>query len=59
MSWDLSSHVCIFVPSMTLLTSLQIIMQEQDKALDAISGTLSTLQEQAGLMGTEIGEHIE
>jgi len=37
----------------------QMIMQEQDKALDAISGTLSTLQEQAGLMGTEIGEHIE
>ena len=39
--------------------SLQMIMQEQDKTLDAISGTLSTLQQQAGLMGTEITEHVE
>jgi len=37
----------------------QMIMQEQDKALDAISGTLSTLQQQAGLMGSEITEHVE
>ena len=38
---------------------LQMIMQEQDKAIDSITGTVATLTEQAGLMGQEISEHIE
>ncbi|KAL5481048.1 hypothetical protein ACEPAI_9989 [Sanghuangporus weigelae] len=37
----------------------QMIMQEQDKTIDSITGTVVTLTEQAGLMGREIGEHIE
>ncbi|KAH8113940.1 syntaxin 6, N-terminal-domain-containing protein [Phellopilus nigrolimitatus] len=37
----------------------QMIMEEQDKTIDSITGTVSTLTEQAGLMGQEIGEHIE
>lgn len=36
-----------------------MIMQEQDKTIDSITGTVTTLTEQAGLMGREIGEHIE
>ena len=38
---------------------LQMIMQEQDKAIDSITGTVATLTEQSGLMGQEISEHIE
>ena len=38
---------------------MQMIMQEQDKTLDSISGTMRTLTEQAGLMGREIEEHTE
>ena len=34
-------------------------MEEQDRTLGSITGTLSTLTEQAGLMGREIGEHME
>ena len=37
----------------------QMILREQDTALDSIAGTLHTLVEQAGLMGREIGEHNE
>lgn len=37
----------------------QLLLQEQDRAMDSISGTLSTLTQQAGLMGHEIGEHVE
>jgi hypothetical protein len=36
-----------------------MIMQQQDHTIDAISGTLSTLAEQAGLIGREIVEHNE
>lgn len=36
-----------------------MIIEEQDKTLGSITGTLSTLTEQAGLMGQEIGEQIE
>lgn len=36
-----------------------MLMQQQDHTLTSISGTLSTLAEQAGLMGQEIGEHNE
>ena len=32
---------------------------EQDRTMDSIAGTLSTLAQQAGLMGREIGEHNE
>jgi hypothetical protein len=35
------------------------MIQEQDRAMDSIAGTLSTLAQQAGLMGQEIVEHNE
>ncbi|KIJ36942.1 hypothetical protein M422DRAFT_69539 [Sphaerobolus stellatus SS14] len=37
----------------------QMIMQQQDHTLTSISGTLTTLAEQAGLIGQEVGEHNE
>ncbi|KAJ7211335.1 t-SNARE [Mycena pura] len=37
----------------------QMMMQEQERTMDSISGTLSTLAQQAGLMGQEILEHNE
>ncbi|KAK7044659.1 SNARE domain protein, partial [Favolaschia claudopus] len=37
----------------------QFMMQEQDRTMDSIAGTLSTLAQQAGLMGQEIVEHNE
>ncbi|KAG2139539.1 syntaxin 6, N-terminal-domain-containing protein [Suillus cothurnatus] len=37
----------------------QLLLQEQDRAMDSISGTLNTLAQQAGLMGHEISEHVE
>ncbi|GLB42150.1 putative syntaxin 6, N-terminal [Lyophyllum shimeji] len=37
----------------------QLIMQEQDRTMDTIAGTLHTLAQQAGLMGQEIVEHNE
>lgn len=37
----------------------QMMIQEQDRTIDTISGTLTTLAQQAGLMGTEIGVHNE
>ncbi|KAH9836334.1 syntaxin 6, N-terminal-domain-containing protein [Rhodofomes roseus] len=37
----------------------EMIMHQQDQTLDSIGGTLSTLAEQAGLMGREILEHNE
>lgn len=36
-----------------------MIMQEQDKTIDSITGTVAVLTEQAGLMGQEIEEHME
>jgi t-SNARE complex subunit (syntaxin) len=36
-----------------------MMMQEQDRTMDTIAGTLSTLAQQAGLMGQEIAEHNE
>ena len=36
-----------------------MMIREQDQAIDSIAGTLSTLAQQAGLMGREIGEHNE
>ena len=35
------------------------MIREQDRAMDSIVGTLSTLAQQAGLMGQEIVEHNE
>ncbi|KAJ7927545.1 hypothetical protein B0H13DRAFT_2229264 [Mycena leptocephala] len=37
----------------------QFMIQEQDRTMESIAGTLSTLAQQAGLMGQEIGEHNE
>ncbi|EGN92846.1 hypothetical protein SERLA73DRAFT_64953 [Serpula lacrymans var. lacrymans S7.3] len=37
----------------------QLMIREQDRTMDSISGTLTTLAQQAGLMGQEIGEHNE
>jgi hypothetical protein len=35
------------------------MMEEQDRTMNSISGTLTTLAQQAGLMGQEIGQHNE
>ncbi|KIJ15954.1 hypothetical protein PAXINDRAFT_176411 [Paxillus involutus ATCC 200175] len=35
----------------------QLMIREQDRTMDSISGTLTTLVRQAGLMGQEIGQH--
>ena len=37
----------------------QMMIRQQDQTIDSIAGTLSTLAEQAGLMGREIVEHNE
>jgi len=37
----------------------QMMMREQDHAMDSISGTLHTIAQQASLMGNEIQEHNE
>ena len=37
----------------------QLMIAEQDRTMDSISGTLTTLAQQAGLMGREIGQHNE
>ncbi|EMD35523.1 hypothetical protein CERSUDRAFT_116261 [Gelatoporia subvermispora B] len=37
----------------------QMMIRQQDETIDTIAGTLSTIHEQAGLMGREIGEHNE
>jgi len=35
------------------------MIQQQDQTIHSIAGTLSTIAQQAGLMGTEISEHNE
>ncbi|PPQ66390.1 hypothetical protein CVT24_007219 [Panaeolus cyanescens] len=37
----------------------QMMIREQEETMDSIAGTLSTLQQQASLMGQEIVEHTE
>jgi len=37
----------------------QMMIQEQDLTINSIAGTLSTIAQQAGLMGSEISEHNE
>ncbi|KAI0261641.1 t-SNARE [Gloeopeniophorella convolvens] len=37
----------------------QMMLQQQDQAINSIAGTLSTIAQQAGLMGSEISEHNE
>lgn len=36
-----------------------MIIRQQDQTIDSIAGTLTTIAEQAGLMGREIEEHNE
>jgi hypothetical protein len=36
-----------------------MMIQQQDQTINSIAGTLSTIAQQAGLMGSEIGEHNE
>jgi hypothetical protein len=36
-----------------------MMIQQQDQTISSIAGTLSTIAQQAGLMGTEISEHNE
>ena len=36
-----------------------MMIREQDRTMDSIAGTLSTLAQQAGLMGQELEEHHE
>lgn len=36
-----------------------MMIHQQDRTLTDIQGTLTTLAQQAGLMGTEISEHVE
>ena len=38
---------------------LQMMIQQQDQTINSIAGTLSTIAQQAGLMGSEIQEHNE
>ena len=44
---------------MSVKLDTQQIMREQDRTIDSLVGTLSTLAQQAGLMGQEIVEHNE
>ncbi|KAL0960024.1 hypothetical protein HGRIS_011672 [Hohenbuehelia grisea] len=37
----------------------QMLIEQQDRTIHSIAGTLTTLAQQAGLMGQEIGEHVE
>ena len=36
-----------------------MMLQQQDQTIHSIAGTLSTIAQQAGLMGSEISEHNE
>lgn len=36
-----------------------MLMEQQDRTIDTIAGTLTNLAQQAGLMGQEINEHNE
>ena len=36
-----------------------MMLQQQDQTINSIAGTLSTIAQQAGLMGSEISEHNE
>jgi len=47
------------VPSEWARAEQQMMIREQDRTIDSIAGTLSTLAQQAGLMGQEIVEHNE
>jgi hypothetical protein len=41
------------------LKCAQMLIRDQDRTIDTISGTLNTIAQQAGLMGREITEHNE
>ena len=49
----------LFTGILLMTFGAQMMMEQQDTMLSTIGGTLSTLAEQAGLMGREIGEHNE
>lgn len=36
-----------------------MMIQQQDQTINSIAGTLTTIAQQAGLMGSEINEHNE
>jgi hypothetical protein len=36
-----------------------MMLQQQDQTINSIAGTLTTIAQQAGLMGSEIHEHNE
>ena len=54
-------RLCRLRESLQCLTyrATQMMIRQQDRTIDTIAGTLSTLAQQAGLMGQEIGEHNE
>ena len=52
-------HLVMFFLCKLIPNHVQLMMREQDRTIDSIAGTLSTLAQQAGLMGQEIGEHNE
>ena len=41
------------------LTLEQMMIRQQDRTMNSIAGTLSTLAQQAGMMGQELEEHNE
>lgn len=41
------------------LQEQQMMLQQQDQTINSIAGTLTTIAQQAGLMGSEISEHNE
>jgi hypothetical protein len=53
-----SSLLCPSAVSI-LTQTLQMMIREQDQTMDSIQGTLSTIAQQANLMGQEIVEHNE
>lgn len=46
-------------PTQIVECAPKMMIREQDRTIDSIAGTLSTLAQQAGLMGQEIVEHNE
>ena len=51
---------CSQLPASAVVTfARQMMIQQQDQTIHSIAGTLSTIAQQAGLMGTEIVEHNE
>jgi hypothetical protein len=47
------------IKTQTMTFVWQMMIQEQDQTMNSIAGTLNTIAQQAGLMGSEIREHNE